>query len=149
MNFLDTHTDVFHQIEEVFVIIFFRYSFHSFLSLLSFGNSHYVYVGIPDVVPQISVALCNFSVCVCVCTHARTHALSGLSCVRLFAPLWTVAHQAPLSKGFSRQKYWSGSSCPPPGDLPGPGVESMSLVSPALAGRFSTTSATRDAQVSS
>ena len=38
--------------------------------------------------------------------------------VRLFATLWTVARQAPLSIGFSRQKYWSGLTCPPPGDLP-------------------------------
>ena len=38
-------------------------------------------------------------------------------------PLWTVAHQAPLSMGFSRQEYWSGLSCPPPGDHPNPGIE--------------------------
>ena len=37
--------------------------------------------------------------------------------------LWTVAHQAPLSMGFSRQEYWSGLPCPPPGDLPIPGIE--------------------------
>ena len=36
---------------------------------------------------------------------------------------WTVAHQAPLSMGFSRQEYWSGLPCPPPGDLPNPGIE--------------------------
>ena len=41
-----------------------------------------------------------------------------LSCVRLFVTPWTVAHQAPLSVGFSRQQYWSGLPCPPPGDLP-------------------------------
>ena len=40
--------------------------------------------------------------------------LSHFSCVRLFAILWTVAHQAPLSKGFSRQEYWSGLLCPSP-----------------------------------
>ena len=56
------------------------------------------------------------------------------SCVRLFAILSTVAHQAPLSVGFSRQEYWSGLSCPPPGDLPNPGIEPTSLKSPALAG---------------
>ena len=39
------------------------------------------------------------------------------------ATLWTVAHQAPLSMGFSRQEYWSGLSCPPPGDRPYPGIE--------------------------
>ena len=52
---------------------------------------------------------------------------------------WTVAHQAPLSIGFSRQKYWSRLPFPPPGDLPDPGIKPASLVSPALAGRFFTT----------
>ena len=47
--------------------------------------------------------------------------------------------------GFSRQEYWSGWPCPPPGDLPNPGIEPMSLISPALAGRFFTTSATWEA----
>ena len=49
--------------------------------------------------------------------------LNQFSCVRLFVTLWTVAHQAPLSLGFSRQEYWSGVLCPPPGDLPDPGIE--------------------------
>ena len=44
---------------------------------------------------------------------------------------WTVACQAPLSVGFSRKEYWSGLPCPPPGDLPNPGIEPKS---PALAG---------------
>ena len=61
-------------------------------------------------------------------------------CVRLFVTLWTIAHQAPLSMGFSRQEYWSGLPCLPPGNLPDPGVESESLMSPALTGRFFTTS---------
>ena len=72
--------------------------------------------------------------------------LSRFSRVRLFATLWTVAHQAPLSMGFSRQEYWSGLPCPPPGDLPNPGIEPSSLMSPALAGRFFTTSTTWKAQ---
>ena len=55
---------------------------------------------------------------------------------------WTVAHQAPLSVGFSRQEYWSGLPCPPPGDRPDPGIELVSLKSAALAGRFFTTSIT-------
>ena len=50
--------------------------------------------------------------------------------------------QAPLFMGFSRQEYWRGLPCPSPGDLPNPGVEPMCLMSPALAGRFFTTSAT-------
>ena len=52
-----------------------------------------------------------------------------LSCVRLFATPWTVAHQAPPSMGFSRQEYWSGLPFPSPGDLPNPGIEPRS---PAL-----------------
>ena len=44
----------------------------------------------------------------------------------------TIAHQAPLSMGFSRQEYWGGLPCPPPGDLPDPGIETVSPASPAL-----------------
>ena len=55
--------------------------------------------------------------------------LSHLSYVRLFATLWTVAHQAPLCMGFSRQEHWSGLPCPPPEDIPNPGMEPASLVS--------------------
>ena len=73
--------------------------------------------------------------------------LSHFSCVRFFAALWTVARQAPLSLGFFRQEYWSGLPCPPPGDLPKPGTEPASLMSPALAGGLSTTSATWEAPV--
>ena len=58
---------------------------------------------------------------------------------------WTVARQAPLSMGFSRQEYWSGFPFPPPGDLPNPGIECASTVSPALSGGFFTSWATRDA----
>ena len=49
---------------------------------------------------------------------------------------WTVACQAPLCMGFSRKEYWHGLPCPPPGDLPRPGIKSESLMSPVLAGRF-------------
>jgi len=48
-----------------------------------------------------------------------------------FTTPWIVAHQAPLSMGFPRQKYWSGLP-PPPGDLPDPGIKPVSPVSPAL-----------------
>ena len=65
----------------------------------------------------------------------RACMLSHFSRVQLFVTLWTVAHQAPLSMEFSRQEYWSGFPCPPPGDLPDPGIKPMSL-SPALAGGF-------------
>ena len=70
--------------------------------------------------------------------------LSHFSRVRLFATLWTVARQVPLTIGFSRQEY--GVGCPPPGDLPDPGVKPASLMTPALRGRFFTTSATWEAQ---
>ena len=53
--------------------------------------------------------------------------------------LWTAAHQAPLSKGFSRQEYWNRLPCSPPGDLPDPGIDPASLMSLALAGEFFTT----------
>ena len=49
-----------------------------------------------------------------------------LICVQLFSSPWSVAHQAPLSMGFSRQEYWSGQSFPSPGDLPDPGIKSRS-----------------------
>ena len=52
---------------------------------------------------------------------------------------WAVAHQGPLSMRFSRQEYWSGFPCPPPGDLPHPGIDTESLMSHALAGVFLTT----------
>ena len=66
--------------------------------------------------------------------------LSCLSCIRLFSTLWTVDHQAPPSMGFSRQEYWSGLTCPPLEDLPDPGIEPQSLLSPAMAGGFFTSS---------
>ena len=56
-------------------------------------------------------------------------------------PPWTVVHQTLLSMGFSRQEYWSGLPFPLPGYLLDPGIKSMSLMSPALAGRFLTTNA--------
>ena len=62
------------------------------------------------------------------------------SVMSVSAVLLTAARQAPLSMGFSRQEYWSELPCPPPGDLPDPGIEPMSLMSPALAGVFFTTS---------
>ena len=66
---------------------------------------------------------------------------SCFSCVQLCATPWTIAHQAPLSTGFSRQEYWSGLPFPPPGDLLDSGIELAPLMSPALAGGFFTTSA--------
>ena len=64
---------------------------------------------------------------------------------RLYATPWTVAWQTSLSMGFSRQEYWNGLLCLPPGDLPDPGIEPMSLMSAALARRFVATSASWEA----
>ena len=89
---------------------------------------------------QIRVTPC---VCVCVCVYVCVCLLSH---VRLSAAPCTVARQAPLSMEFSRQEHWSGLPFPSPEDLPDPGIEPMSLMSPALAGRFLTTGATWEAQ---
>ena len=72
------------------------------------------------------------------------HVLSRFSHVPFSESPWTVAHQTPLSMGFSQQEYWSGFPCSPPGNLPNPGIE-MSLLSPVLAGGFFTASATWEA----
>ena len=58
--------------------------------------------------------------------------LSCFNHVQLLVTPWTIAHQASLSMGFSKQEYWSELPCPTPGDLPDPGIEPMSLMSPAL-----------------
>ena len=60
------------------------------------------------------------------------------SCLTVCDPI-TVAYQAPMSMGFSRQEYWSGLTFPSPGDLPDPGIELTSPASPALASKFFTT----------
>ena len=87
------------------------------------------------------VLLIRVCVCVCVCVCARVRG-KCFSCVWLFVTLWTIACQAPLSVGFSRQGYGSGLPCLPPGNLPYAGIKPTS---PALAGGFFTTSATWEA----
>ena len=72
--------------------------------------------------------------------------LSHFSHVWLFVKLWNVDCQSSLTMGFSRQEYWNGLSRPPPGDLPDPGIEPISLMSPALEGRFFATSTNWEAQ---
>ena len=64
----------------------------------------------------------------CVCLVAQ-------SCPSLCNPMDCIVHQPPLSMGFSRQEYWSGSPFPSPGDLPNPGIKPRS---PALVGEFFT-----------
>ena len=73
--------------------------------------------------------------------------LSHFSCVWLFATQWTVACQAPLSMGFSRQEYWSGLPCPPPGDHPHLRIELVSAYVSCIASRFFTHWATGKAPV--
>ena len=73
-----------------------------------------LYTFVRQFAPKRGSSSCFLGVCV-------------LSRVRLFATPRTVAHQAPLSLGFSRQQYWSGLPFPPPGDLPNPGMEPVSL----------------------
>ena len=79
----------------------------------------------------------NFQICVCM--------QSCFSRVQLFVTLWTIACKASLSMGFSRQEHCNGLPFPLPGDLPDPGLKPASLKSPALTGRFLTTSDTREA----
>ena len=74
------------------------------------------------------------------CMEVKSESASS---IWLSATLWAAARQAFLPMGFSRQEYWSGLPLPPPGFLPGPGVEPRS---PALAGRFFTVWATREAR---
>ena len=82
----------------------------------------------------------NACACLCICVlHAK------LLQSHLFVTLWTTTRQAPLSMRFFRQEYWRGLLCSPPGSLPNPGIETTSLMSPALAGSFFTTSATWEA----
>jgi len=77
--------------------------------------------------------------------YVYAYVLSHFSWVWLFVTLWTKPRQAPLSMRLSRQEYWNGLPCSPPGDLPDPGIEPTSLMSPALAGGFFTTGATWEA----
>ena len=72
--------------------------------------------------------------------------LSQFSHLQFFVTLWTVSWQFPLSMGFSRQEYWNGWPCPPPGNLPNLGIKPTFPVSTALAGRFFTYWATWEAQ---
>ena len=110
------------------IFIFSKWDFFIFLTSSCLFNT--------DQFPVLGLVSLLYMLCVC--------ALS-LSIVWLFMTLWTVAHQASLSMGFSRQEYWSGFPCPPPGDLSDLGIEPVSLKSPALAGRPFITSATWEA----
>ena len=86
---------------------------------------------------EIKWQMSYINICACLWSH--------FSRVWLFVTLLTIACQSPLSMGFSRQEYWSGFPCSPPGDFPDPRTEPTSLTSPALKGGFLTTSATWEA----
>ena len=86
----------------------------------------------PDMFPVFLDLMMSLLMCV----------LSRFSHVQLFATVLIVACQAPMSLGFSRQEYWNGLPCPPPRNLPDPGIEPESFMSPALAGGFFSTSIT-------
>ena len=74
-----------------------------------------------------------------------SYVCQSFSRAQLFAIPWTVAYQAPLSKGFPSKEQCSGLPFPPPEDLPDPGIEPRSLMCPAVAGWFFTTTATWEA----
>ena len=98
--------------------------------------SHHLFL-----ISSASVRLLPFSVHIMIVYACE---LSCFSHLPLCVTLRTVACQAPLSMGFSRQEYWSGWPRPPPGDLPNPGNEPESLTSPALAGELFTPKASSE-----
>ena len=114
------------------------FSSHSSLKYFYFCFCHYCFV-LVSIVPAISLLLLHLLLdiwawnkdTVLLSSIQWSEEVKSLSCVRLFVTPWTVACQAPLSMGFSRQEYWSGLPFPSPGDLPSPGIEPGS---PALEG---------------
>ena len=122
------YTFVFHICDSISVSSII--SFIQFLSIPHISDMIYLlfYVWLTPLNMTVSKPIHVLQMCV----------YSHLSHAQLFESLWTVVHQAPLSMGFSRQEYWSGLSCPPPGDLPEPGIELVSCSS-CSAGRFFTT----------
>ena len=107
--------------------------------LTAFQNKTYTYLEENPNLQHQQCQICNIwqPRKICVCSVAK---------LRLIFGQWTVACQSPLSMGFSRHKYWSGLPCPPPGDLPDPGIKPTFLTCPALGGFF-TTNATGKAHV--
>ena len=123
----------------------FLYSFHSlFVSLIGYFQLIFLltywfffifFLFLGQVVVESLYWILQF-------THCIVFMLNHLCHVWLFVTPWTVAHQGPLSMGFTRQEYWSGLLCTPPGYLPDQGIEPVSLTSPVLADRFFTTCVT-------
>ena len=107
------------------------------LFLMSYGFSFFFL--------SLSKDAANFYICYSISWRSLSMYIKKHLKAAVFTTLWTVAHQASLSMGFSRQEYWCGLLCPPPGNLPNPGIKPAPLTSPALAGRFFTTRATWEA----
>ena len=112
----------------------------------SYGWKHYIFIKLSaekhvlQTVRQETILSEYYLLCVCVCVCVCM--LVSQSCPTLCDPM-DCSHQAPLSMAFSRQEHWSGLPFSPPGDLPNPGIEPVSLMSPAC--RFLTASATWEA----
>ena len=99
--------------------------------LLLGGLTHWLHsrLEIPIIKHQIIKEKCFLWIHPCqTWTAACSGCAESLSCVQLFVTPRTVARQAPLSLGFSRQEHWSGLPCPPPGDLPNPGIKPRSFM---------------------
>ena len=94
-----------------------------FISKHVWGTQNIAWLQAFDKYPCVYIYIC---VCVYIYIHMKWSEVKSLSRVWLFATLWTVAHQAPLSMGFSRHGYWSGLPFPSPGDRPNPGIEPRS-----------------------
>ena len=113
-----------------------------FLVLLTLSSFQYRYLrALVSVCVCACMCVCMCTcVCMCACMRAcpcvRVHVHACVCCcfshVQLSITPWTVAHQPPLSMGFSRQEYWCGLPCPPLGDLLDPGIEPVSPATPAL-----------------
>ena len=103
---------------------------------------HYLYFHWNYILSSVKEASFSHEFYVMTIPNSLHACMLGCFChVGLFMTPWTVAHQAPLSRGFSRQEYWRGLPYPPPGDLPDPGIEPTSLRSPTLADGFFITNA--------
>ena len=123
--------------------------FYSMALVFVLWNFHFYWLLWPHL-KWVFLGDCSiFTACFLLSSLGVLTLLGGKACVlshvQLFATPWTIDCQAPLCMGFSRHEYWSGLPFPTPGDLPDPGIEPTSLVSPALAGGFFTTSITWEA----
>ena len=95
----------------------------------------------------LPLCICNSLQSLSCVTSSPKCLLHACSVMSDSAILWTVAHQAPLFMGFSRQEYWNGLPFPSPGDRPNLGIEPTSPASSALASRFFTTEPSRKLQI--